>query len=98
MVEGKSFKVLSCQARAFHCYGRSAKRFVSVWGPWIPRMGRDYPVEQMLDTLCKDGFAQAIALPRVAVELKFSSLPGKCFALYLIGWAGIDSAMPRPLG
>jgi hypothetical protein len=24
------------------------------------RMGRDYPVEQMLDTLCKNGFAQLL--------------------------------------
>jgi hypothetical protein len=32
------------------------------------RMGRDYPVEQMLDTLCRNGFAQAIALSRGAVE------------------------------
>jgi hypothetical protein len=52
-------------------------------------MGRDYPVEQMLDTLCKNGFAQAIALSRGAVELKFSSLLGSAGALNIFGWAGI---------
>ena len=39
------------------------------------RMGRDCPVEQMLDTLCKNGFGPAVALSRRAVEPRFSPCP-----------------------
>ena len=45
------------------------------------RMGRDYPVEQMLDMLCKNGFAQAIALSRRAVEPRFSPCQRRANAL-----------------
>jgi ABC-type phosphate transport system auxiliary subunit len=35
-------------------------------------MGRDYRIELMLKTLCKNGFPQAIALWREAVGERFS--------------------------
>ena len=44
-------------------------------------MGRDYPVERVLDRLYESGFAERCRASRVVVEPRFSSLPGSAIAL-----------------